>query len=180
MAGVEYQIAVDGYHGEIGTITLSLDFLPAPTGELSDGLDTTLPLANSGLASWRYDRAVSHDGTDSVSARIGKYGRATLETSVTGPGFVSFYWKVHAEGFGGDFSFSVDGRAEVTEYYPDDQWHVGQGRLLPTTAVDQLAATLGRWFGAEPAELNQILPNLRNFGGSLAGVNYPIDLGFMR
>ena len=63
---------------------------------------------------------------------------------------------------------------------PDDQWHVGQGRLLPTTAVDQLAATLGRWFGAAPDELNQILPNLRNFGGSQAGVSYPIDLGFMR
>jgi hypothetical protein len=24
-----------------------------------------------------------------------------------------------------------------------------------------------------------ILPNLRNFGGSLGGVPYPVDLGFM-
>ena len=63
---------------------------------------------------------------------------------------------------------------------PDDQWHVGQGRLLPTTSVDQLAATLGRWFGAEAAELHQILPNLHNFGGTQAGIDYPLDLGFMR
>ena len=59
------------------------------------------------------------------------------------------------------------------------QWHVGQGRLLPTTSVDQLAATLGRWFGATDAELRLVLPNLRNFGGTQAGISYPVDLGFM-
>ncbi len=63
---------------------------------------------------------------------------------------------------------------------PDDQWHVGQGRLLPTSSVNQLAATLGRWFGANDDELRVVLPNLRNFGGSQAGINYPLDLGFMR
>ena len=62
---------------------------------------------------------------------------------------------------------------------PDDQWHVGQGRLLPTTAVDQVAATLGRWFGAPDDELDLVLPNLRHFGGSQAGITYPRDLGFM-
>ena len=62
---------------------------------------------------------------------------------------------------------------------PGDQWHVGQGRLLPTMAVDQLAATLGRWFGAGDGELGAVLPNLRNFGGSQAGTSYPVDLGFM-
>jgi uncharacterized protein (DUF1501 family) len=62
---------------------------------------------------------------------------------------------------------------------PDDQWHVGQGRLLPTTGVDPLAATLGRWFGASEAELRLVLPNLQNFGGMQAGMNYPVDLGFL-
>jgi uncharacterized protein (DUF1501 family) len=63
---------------------------------------------------------------------------------------------------------------------PDYQWHVGQGRLLPTTSVDQLAATLGRWFGASDSELQLALPNLRFFGGMQAGVNNPVDLGFLR
>jgi uncharacterized protein (DUF1501 family) len=63
---------------------------------------------------------------------------------------------------------------------PDDQWHVGQGRLLPTTSVDQLAATLGHWFGANDSELNLVLPNLRYFGGAQAGVSYPVDLGMLR
>ena len=63
---------------------------------------------------------------------------------------------------------------------PEDQWHVGQGRLLPSTSVDQYAATLARWFGVADTELNAILPNLRNFGVAAGRSDYPTDLGFMR
>lgn len=56
-----------------------------------------------------------------------------------------------------------------------DQWHVGQGRLLPTTSVDQYAATLAKWFGVADSELSGILPNIGHFGGAL----YPANLGFM-
>lgn len=41
-----------------------------------------------------------------------------------------------------------------------------QGRWIPTTAVDQYAATLLSWFGASEAQLAAALPNLRNFGGA--------------
>ncbi|MBR7745686.1 DUF1501 domain-containing protein [Undibacterium baiyunense] len=40
---------------------------------------------------------------------------------------------------------------------------VGQGRLLPTTSVEQYAATLGKWLGITDSELIDLLPNLRNF-----------------
>jgi len=56
-----------------------------------------------------------------------------------------------------------------------DQWHVGQGRLLPSTSVDQYAATLAKWFGVSNTELAGVLPNLSHFRGA----DYPIDLGFM-
>lgn len=62
---------------------------------------------------------------------------------------------------------------------PDDQWHVGNGRLLPSTSVEQFAATLGLWFGAAPAELDSVLPHLHNFGEAAGRGDYPVNLGFM-
>jgi uncharacterized protein (DUF1501 family) len=66
-----------------------------------------------------------------------------------------------------------------------DQWHVGQGRLLPTTSVDQYAATLAKWFGVTDAELPGILPAISKFDGSSVSVGgttltYARDLGFMK
>ena len=41
-----------------------------------------------------------------------------------------------------------------------------QGRWIPTTAVDQYAATLLSWFGASDTQLDSVLPNLKNFGAA--------------
>jgi uncharacterized protein (DUF1501 family) len=60
-----------------------------------------------------------------------------------------------------------------------DQWHVGQGRLLPSTSVDQYAATLASWFGVADSELAAVLPNLRHFGAPAGRPDYPKNLGFM-
>lgn len=41
---------------------------------------------------------------------------------------------------------------------------VGRGRLLPTTSVDQFAATLAGWFGVSDQEMASVAPNIANFG----------------
>jgi uncharacterized protein (DUF1501 family) len=60
-------------------------------------------------------------------------------------------------------------------------WEVGQGRLLPTTAVDQYASTLATWFGVPAADMPKILPNVGNFLDKTtpSGIVYPANLGFM-
>ena len=56
-----------------------------------------------------------------------------------------------------------------------DQWHVAQRRLLPSTSVDQYAATLAKWFGVSNTDLAGVMPTLRHFGGP----EYPTALGFL-
>ena len=78
----------------------------------------------------------------------------------------------------GSHHFIMGGAVKGGQYYgtapqisvtSTDQ--VGQGRLLPTTAVDQYAATLAKWFGVAPSELSGVSPNIGRFASS--------DLGFM-
>ena len=40
---------------------------------------------------------------------------------------------------------------------------VGSGRLIPSTAVDQLGAELAAWFGVSATDVKTVLPNARNF-----------------
>ena len=59
------------------------------------------------------------------------------------------------------------GTAPHVSIETDDQ--VGQGRLLPTTAVDQFGATLAQWFGCAASELPGIFPNIGNFSNTNLG-----------
>jgi uncharacterized protein (DUF1501 family) len=49
---------------------------------------------------------------------------------------------------------------------PDD---VGAGRLLPTIAVDQYAATLASWFGVRASDMPTVLPNIGNYSTTNLG-----------
>jgi len=48
---------------------------------------------------------------------------------------------------------------------PDDLGNAG--RWIPTTSLEQYAATLVRWFGIPEADLPYVLPNIGRFGGAV-------------
>ncbi len=52
---------------------------------------------------------------------------------------------------------------------PDDSGK--NGSWIPTTSVDQVGSTLGKWFGMPQSDIDQVFPNLANFTTK--------DLGFM-
>lgn len=61
----------------------------------------------------------------------------------------------------------VHGRMPVAAIGTADE--VGSGRLLPSTSVNQFAATLGRWMGLTEPELAWVLPGLSAFSLPSAG-----------
>jgi uncharacterized protein (DUF1501 family) len=96
------------------------------------------------------------------------FGRTFLPNNSTG---TDHAWGNHHLVLGG----AVKGNATYGSY-PElvlggindvgvDAWE-RQGRWLPTTSVDQYAATLLGWFGANDAQLDTVLPNLKNFGSA--------------
>jgi uncharacterized protein (DUF1501 family) len=49
--------------------------------------------------------------------------------------------------------------------------NTGRGNWIPTTAVDQYAATMAKWFGLSDTQIRDVFPNIQNFTA---------DLGFMK
>jgi len=64
---------------------------------------------------------------------------------------------------------SIVGQMPVIEI--DGPSDSGQGRIIPTLAVDQYCATLARWFGLSDSNIDDVFPNLRQFSQR--------DLGFL-
>ena len=64
----------------------------------------------SGEQPWFAQDRVTHDGVDAAqSGAIGDNQSSRLTTSLTGPGYLSFWWKVSSEAGWDDLSFSLDG-----------------------------------------------------------------------
>ncbi len=127
------------------------DFLPDQHPEL-------LATVGAALRSF-YEATVELGVAQQVTAfTASDFGR-TLTSNGDGSdhGWGSHHFLVGGAVRGGRFhgqlpSVSVNG--------PDD---VGQGRLLPTTAVDQLAATLARWMGVSASNLPLVAPNIGHY-----------------
>jgi uncharacterized protein (DUF1501 family) len=131
----------------------------------------------------------THDGLlGQVDFAIGAFYRATVELgvadNVTTFTASDFGRTLQSNGDGSDHGWGAHhfivggsvrggrfyGRAPQVSLTSNDQ--VGQGRLLPTTSVDEYSATLAQWFGVSASELPSVAPNIGRFASP--------DLGFMK
>ena len=79
----------------------------------------------------------------------------------------------------GSMHFMLGGAVKGGRYYGtppevanDGADDVGQGRLLPSTSVDQYAATLGSWLGISDSDLLTVLPNLAHWNASQRNLGF--------
>jgi uncharacterized protein (DUF1501 family) len=92
---------------------------------------------------------------------ISDFGRTlTCNTDGTDHGWGSHHFVLGGAVAGGDMygQYPVVGVNQVND--------VGNGRLIPTTAVEQYAGTLARWFGLSDSQIRAVFPNFANFGSS--------------
>ncbi|CAN5337122.1 DUF1501 domain-containing protein [soil metagenome] len=109
-----------------------------------------------------YDTTVALGVADKVTTFTGSDFGRTLQSNDDGS---DHGW--------GSMHFVMGGAVNGQKFYgtppaignntPDD---VGQGRLLPTIAVDQYAATLASWFGVGAGDMSTVLPNIGNYSAS--------------
>ena len=117
--------------------------------------------------SYFYNTTVTMGVADQVTAFTGSDFGRTLTTNGDGS---DHGWGSH--------HFILGGAVRGQRYYGtfpimglNNNDEVGSGRLLPTTSVDQFAATLAKWFGVTQSDMSLVLPNIGNFSTA--------DLGFM-
>lgn len=175
-AGQTYHIAVDGFGSVVGSIRMALaftSFATAPT--LAVALDqTSLTWTSGGSASWTGTFFPSQDGIDCArSGVVGNSGETWLQTTVTGPGTLGFWWRADSEeGFdflevlvGGSMAASMSGQTGWLyrtiaipagsqtirwRYYKDDELARGLDRGFVDQVTFVPAGYLG-WIGTHPS-----------------------------
>jgi hypothetical protein len=106
-----------------GTVTSAEAILSLLT--LADAVDSpSLTFSPGGNASWIAETSVTHDGVDAARSGFIADGENTrLETWVTGPGTVSFWWKVSSEPVNDQFRFYV-GATEQARITGEVDWQL--------------------------------------------------------
>ena len=91
---------------------------------LATALDnTTLMFSTGGHAEWAGQTATSHDGVDAARSGTVSDNQSTyFQTAVSGPGTVTFWWKVSSESGYDELHFSVDDSDAVEAISGEAGW----------------------------------------------------------
>jgi uncharacterized protein (DUF1501 family) len=119
---------------------------------------------------------------DSALANIGGVDRRAQVTTFTASDF-SRTFATNGDGTDhawGSYHFVMGGAVKGGDMYGQfptvgldvtgfNNPNMTSGAIIPTTSVDQYAATLGAWFGVSPTDMRTIFPNLGNFATANLG-----------
>ncbi|MFN2509023.1 MAG: DUF1501 domain-containing protein [Chthoniobacterales bacterium] len=136
-------VAVQGYDTHGGQLRAQANLL----GELSQGLGSFYKATS--------ELALAEQVTTFTASDFGRTFPTSGSGSDHGWGSHQFVLGGAVRGgrlFGTFPTLAVNG--------PDD---TGQGRWIPTTSVDEMAATLATWFGVSASDLPTVLPNIGRF-----------------
>ena len=102
----EYYVIISNAYGSARSGIAYLNVLqPIP---LQQALNSTNSWITTEAAPWFGQFSVTHDGQHAAqSGAIGNNGKSILETTVTGPGIVYFWWKVSSQTNGDYLHFSI-------------------------------------------------------------------------
>lgn len=150
--------------GEIGA-KRQIFFVAMGGFDLHDNLASAQPVLLGRLADAMrafHDTTVALGVADKVTTFTGSDFGRTLTSNGNG---VDHGW--------GSMHFVMGGAVKGKRFYgtapaigSNTNDDVGQGRLIPTMAVDQYASTMARWFGVSDGDLSTVLPNIGNYDKS--------------
>lgn len=117
----------------------------------------TIDAAVNAFYSWLQQMQIENNVTLFTASDFGR----TLTSNGDGS---DHGWGAHHFAIGGSVQGGVYGTFPQVDFNTNDD--IGQGNLLPTTSVDQYAATFARWLGVPDANVPDVLPNIANFAPS--------------
>jgi uncharacterized protein (DUF1501 family) len=115
--------------------------------------------------SWFYNWTKSAGIANSVTlATLSDFGRTLISNGAgSDHGWGGHNFVLGGAVNGGKFYGGPEAGQEFPIVALGTQDDVGQGRLLPTTSIDEYGATLAKWMGASNSELTSVFPNLSRF-----------------
>ncbi|MEO8102497.1 MAG: DUF1501 domain-containing protein [Betaproteobacteria bacterium] len=138
------------------------------TTPILSGLHADLLLQLDQALAWFYNWTVAQGIANNVTAfTASDFGR-TLTSNGQGSdhGWGGHYFALGGAVNGGAFYGGPAAGLEFPTVALGGPSDVGQGRLLPTTSVDEYGATFAKWMGASTGELATVFPNLSRFSRS--------------